>query len=104
MRHGLTRVLGNLKTELQRNVPGWQNKLLSLGLHPAIYGAYTELFAGLSPDVVSGNKRENWIAPWGRFVPLRKDIEYSVKGKEEGGTGVAEAFWEWTEEQVRAFL
>jgi hypothetical protein len=94
---------GNLKTDLQRYVPGWQNALLSLSLHTPIHGAYTELFAGLSPDVPSGNTRENWIAPWGRFVSLRKDIAASTKTKEEGGTRVAEQFWNWTEEQVKPY-
>lgn len=42
---------GNLKTPLQRHVPGWQMVLLNLLLHTPIHGAYTELFAGLSPDI-----------------------------------------------------
>jgi retinol dehydrogenase-12 len=42
---------GNLKSDLQRYVPGWQNKILGLILYTPIHGAYTELFAGLSPDV-----------------------------------------------------
>ena len=42
---------GNLKTPLQRHVPGWQMALFNWILHTPIHGAYTELFAGLSPDV-----------------------------------------------------
>ena len=42
---------GNLNTGLQRHMPVWQAALLRLFLHTPIYGAYTELYAGLSPDV-----------------------------------------------------
>jgi len=42
--------------------------------------------------------------PWGRIVPLRKDIEASAKTEAEGGTGVGLKFWEWNEEQVKPFL
>jgi len=91
---------GNLKTDLQRHLPRWQSSLINLTLHTPIHGAYTELFAGLSPDVAQGA----WIAPWGRLVPLRKDIDEATKTKEEGGTGIAAEFWNWNEEQVKAFL
>lgn len=42
---------GNLKSGLQRHMPGYQARLLGLALYTPIHGAYTELFAGLSPDV-----------------------------------------------------
>ena len=42
---------GNLKSDLQRYLPGWQAWLLDLMLYTPIHGAYTELFAGLSPEV-----------------------------------------------------
>jgi retinol dehydrogenase-12 len=42
---------GNLKSDLQRYLPGWQARLLDLMLYTPIHGAYTELFAGLSPEV-----------------------------------------------------
>jgi len=44
------------------------------------------------------------VVPWGRFAPLRKDLLEASKTKEEGGTGIAKQFWEWTEEQVTAYL
>jgi len=94
---------GNLKTDLQRHVPGWQVKIMNLLLHTPTHGAYTELFAGLSPDVTL-EKNGAWIAPWGRFVPLRKDIEASSKTEEEGGSGIGLQFWDWTEEQVKPYL
>lgn len=55
---------GNLNTDLYRNFPGWQNKLLSYFLlNDPIYGAYTLLFSGLSTDITM---KDN-----GRFGELR---------------------------------
>jgi hypothetical protein len=42
---------GNLKTPLQRHIPLWQMIFFGWMLHTPIHGAYTELFAALSPDV-----------------------------------------------------
>ncbi|PMD21370.1 NAD(P)-binding protein [Hyaloscypha hepaticicola] len=94
---------GNLKTPLQRHVPGWQMVLFNWILHTPIHGAYTELFAGLSPDVTQDHNGA-WIIPWGRIAPIRKDLEAAGKSEKEGGTGVAAKFWEWTEEQVKPYL
>jgi retinol dehydrogenase-12 len=59
-------------------------------LYPAVNGAYTELFAGLSPEVATAEKG-TWVVPFGRIMPLRKDLRDGGHGKE---------FWEWSEEQV----
>lgn len=72
-------------------------------LHPPVHGAYTELFAGLSPEVTM-EKTGAWIGPWGRFFPMRKDIAAAAKPKSEGGSGGAEAFWNWTMDQVKAYM
>ncbi|KAH5432697.1 hypothetical protein HBI47_096690 [Parastagonospora nodorum] len=86
---------GNLKTELGRHIPPLVNKVLTaLLLHPAVNGAYTELYAGLSPDVV-GMKKGEWVVPFGRIMSLRKDLA-------EGGN--AREFWEWTEKVVEKYL
>lgn len=72
-------------------------------LHPPIYGAYTELFAGLSPDV-SMAKTGSWIGPWGRFFNIRRDVARNGMPKSEcGGLGGAEQFWNWTADQVKEF-
>ncbi|PQE25032.1 hypothetical protein CJF31_00005859 [Rutstroemia sp. NJR-2017a BVV2] len=93
---------GNLKTELQRHVPGWLNMAFNLILYDAKFGAYTELFAGLSPEVTL-EKTGSWIQPWGRFVPIRVDLEAGARLESEGGTGIAQKFWGWSEEQVREY-
>ncbi|KAK4696757.1 hypothetical protein P7C71_g1220, partial [Lecanoromycetidae sp. Uapishka_2] len=42
------------------------------------------------------------IVPWGRLGhPLREDLVLAQRSEKEGGTGQAEKFWEWSEEQVK---
>ncbi|KAI1129641.1 hypothetical protein F5Y10DRAFT_276681 [Nemania abortiva] len=72
-------------------------------LHPPVRGAYTELFAGLSPDVTAERSGE-YVIPWGRFQQPRKDLIAGSKSLEEGGTGVAEGFWQWSEAQVKSYI
>ncbi|KAJ9150419.1 NAD(P)-binding protein [Pleurostoma richardsiae] len=94
---------GNLDSELTRYTPWLAKKFLKLFvLHPPRYGAYTELFAGLSPDVTV-EKSGEWIVPWGRFLPIRKDLLDASKPEAEGGTGIGLKFWEWSEEQVKSY-
>jgi retinol dehydrogenase-12 len=75
----------------------------TLLLHTPIHGAYTELFAGLSPEVTL-EKTGSWIVPWGRFANIRKDLLLATKSEDEGGTGNGLKFWEWTEEQVKPYV
>ncbi|RYP39197.1 hypothetical protein DL767_002305 [Monosporascus sp. MG133] len=78
----------NLKTDLRRRASNALWKVWGFVLRRPIYGAYTELIAGLSPDVA---ERDNnaWIIPWGRFGPLRKDVGEACKTKEDVGSGIA---------------
>lgn len=60
-------------------------------LYETRYGAYTMLFAGLSPEVNEGSNGA-YIWPWGRIRPLaRADILEVVSN------GKATKFWEWCE-------
>ncbi|RYO82324.1 hypothetical protein DL766_003119 [Monosporascus sp. MC13-8B] len=95
---------GNLDSELFRSQGYIVGRFLKLFvLHPAVYGAYTELFAGLSPEVTL-EKSGGWVVPWGRFDSIRDDLVVSSKSKAEGGTGIAEEFWKWSEEQIKPYL
>ncbi|KAF2117441.1 hypothetical protein BDV96DRAFT_26117 [Lophiotrema nucula] len=95
---------GHLKSDLYRAHGSLFKAVLSaLLLYPPVYGAYTELFAGLSPDVTLEATGE-WVVCWGRFAPIRKDLIEASKSEKEGGSGVARKFWEWNEEQIKAFL
>lgn len=42
---------GNLKTPLYQHIPAWQRWVVNFGLKDPIYGAYTELFAGLGQEL-----------------------------------------------------
>ncbi|KAI1081482.1 hypothetical protein F5B20DRAFT_67046 [Whalleya microplaca] len=57
-------------------------------LHPPVLGAYTELFAGLSPEVTLENSGQ-WVIPWGRFQSARKDLVAGSRSTDEqGGDGI----------------
>lgn len=60
-------------------------------LYPPVFGAYTELFAGLAPDAVGATEKGKWVIPWGRIGTHRKDYA-------EGTT--MRQFWEWSEKEV----
>ncbi|KAI1320751.1 hypothetical protein F5Y16DRAFT_389574 [Xylariaceae sp. FL0255] len=95
---------GNLDSDLWREQPYLVGKFLQwFILHEPKKGAYTELFAGLSPEVTM-DKTGGWIVPWGRFMGIRKDLLQASKTKAEGGSGIAADFWDWSEEQVRPYL
>ncbi|KAI0542185.1 hypothetical protein GGR58DRAFT_453081 [Xylaria digitata] len=95
---------GNLDSELWRNQPFIIGKILKwFFLHEPINGAYTELFAGLSPEITM-EKSGAWIVPFGRFMRPRKGLKEATRTRAEGGTGIAKEFWEWNEEQIRPFL
>ncbi|KAL9110009.1 MAG: hypothetical protein Q9227_005348 [Pyrenula ochraceoflavens] len=95
---------GNIRTKAWDPVSGFAKFLMAPFLYGPKMGAYTELWAGVSEEVtiVDGGK---FGVPWGgRWHPApRRDVVESLKGKEEGGTGVAPEFWDWCEEQTRPF-
>lgn len=111
---------GNLDSDLWRtqgSVAAWF--LRTFILHPAIHGAYTELFAGLADEVAAKNGAwgkfassklsrrltDEIVVPWGRFMEMtRKDLREGTKAKTEGGSGIAEDFWEWNETQIKPYL
>ena len=68
----------------------------------ARYGAYTELFAGLSPDVTSARTKD-FIMPWGRFAGMPDDIEVGMRSKEDGGNGLLAKFVEYCDKETKAF-
>lgn len=71
-------------------------------LQETVYGAYTELYAGLSEEVGLENNG-TYVIPWGRVhgedKVLRKDLVAALRTKDEGGLGYGEKFWEWCEDK-----
>ena len=94
---------GNLKTELWRHTNKWVLWLVSWLLHDAKLGAYTELWAGLSPDVTAANNG-GYVIPWGRWhTAPRTDLLSALKSKEDGGSGRAAEFREWCDTQTQEY-
>ncbi|KAK0631098.1 hypothetical protein B0T17DRAFT_616661 [Bombardia bombarda] len=96
---------GNLRTDLLRHYPAWQRWLANtLLLNPIIKGAYSELFAGLSPEITL-EKTGAWIIPWGRFGKVRPDLERGALPASDDlpGSGLADRWVEWEEQQVSSY-
>ncbi|KAG9697835.1 hypothetical protein KCU95_g3346, partial [Aureobasidium melanogenum] len=95
---------GHLRSDLYRDGGTIFKAIINTFVaYPSVYGAYTELYSGLSPDITL-KKSGDWVVPWGRLHPLREDLLEATKSVSEGGNGHAKAFWEWTEEQVKDFV
>lgn len=94
---------GNLKTNLLRHAI-WMKYAAYPLLHNAKMGAYTELWAGLSPELTTDNGSGAYVLPWGRLHPSpRGDLLEALKAEEEGGTGVAHEIWKWCIDQIAAY-
>lgn len=44
------------------------------------------------------------VLPWGRIGKIRSDLELGTLPESEGGTGMAERWFDWCLDQVRPFL
>lgn len=75
---------GNLKTELVRDRTGFEKWIAGWMNHPAETGAWTELYAGWSPEVTK-DMNGGYFVPWGRVGRYNGDLERTVReGKGEG--------------------
>jgi NAD(P)-dependent dehydrogenase (short-subunit alcohol dehydrogenase family) len=104
--HGIVCVTqnpGNLTTNSWDGVP-WVVKLITKPImHEPKFGAYTELWVGLSTEVTCDDGGRYGV-PWGGWHPdPRKDVLESLKSKQDGGTGLAAEFWDWCETQTKEF-
>ena len=83
----ITQNPGNLNSNLMRHISKFVKSVVRALLHEPKMGAYTELYAGLSPDVkveMSGG----YVVPWERMHQSpRNDFLDALKSVEEGGTG-----------------
>ena len=101
---------GNLRSGLQRYsktsfgiISAFAWKILDLLiLYPTIYGAYTELYSGLSPDFDFENDQGSFVLPWGRIMTddVRKDVWENCKGNGDG----SEKLWFWCERETHQYL
>ncbi|PYI34388.1 NAD(P)-binding protein [Aspergillus indologenus CBS 114.80] len=93
---------GLMKTELQRHNSPAQAKIMGILFKGPRYGAYSELFAALSPEVTP-ERNGAFVIPWGRFGTVPCHIEKGLASERDGGTGAAERFWRWCERETAAF-
>lgn len=90
---------GLVGSELQRHVPLPLRGLLGTMVKGPKYGAYTELYAGLAPDVNNGD----FVIPWGRKASVPEHIHASTL-EQAGDRSVSARFYEWCEEMIRPFV
>jgi retinol dehydrogenase 12 len=94
---------GNLRTNLQRHQSAILKTLTFPLTYPSINGAYTELWAALSPEVTA-ERSGSYVVPFGRFYPQRPGLEAgAAKPESEGGNDTVRKFWDWSEEQVKRY-
>ena len=95
---------GNLQTNLLRHTSRFFRLSTGWLLFEAKMGAYTELWAGLSPEL-KAEDNGRYIIPWGRIHPTpRKDLLDALRGVKEGGTGQAMEMREWCDKEIAKFL
>lgn len=70
---------------------------------PPLFGAYSELFAALSPKITAKHNG-GFIIPWGRFGDIPDHIEKGLRPRAEGGSGKADKFWSWCERETESYL
>lgn len=85
---------GFLSTSLHRNYGAFGKWAARSLLHPVRNGAYTELYAALSPDITTANNGNFYIS-WGVPGSLREDLQ-----TDEGNAKI----WYYLEEQVAKFV
>ncbi|KAI0003529.1 putative estradiol 17 beta-dehydrogenase [Xylariaceae sp. FL0662B] len=93
---------GNLQTDLFRHQSFLFRLLTRPFNYPPIYGAYAQLWGGLSPQVTL-ERAGDYIVPFGRFYPIRSDLEVATRPESQGGNGTTAKFWSWSEEQVKTY-
>ncbi|KAK4891240.1 short-chain alcohol dehydrogenase [Elasticomyces elasticus] len=95
---------GNLRTELQRDMQSVMKWVITtLLLYPAVFGGYTELYAGWAEETGRAEHHGGYVLPWGRLGDVRADVQHEIDvGKK--GEGKAVKFWEWCDRETKAYL
>ncbi|TVY17059.1 putative oxidoreductase [Lachnellula arida] len=86
---------GLMRTELQKTMPLPGRVIMSLLFKPAVYGAYTELYAAFSPGLTVDEIRGGYVIAWGRIEPVPKNIADVQK---------AAIFWRYCERETSAYV
>ncbi|KAK0205285.1 NAD(P)-binding protein [Desarmillaria ectypa] len=83
---------GSIRTDLQRHLSPFANKMQDIFLFPAHMGALTQLWAGTSPE--AGKLNGEFMIPWARLGKARKETADQAVGKK---------LWEWLETQCKDY-
>lgn len=83
---------GSIRTDLQRHLSPFANKMQDIFLFPVSMGALTQLWAGTSPE--AGQMNGEFMIPWARLGKARK---------ETGDPEVGKKLWEWLEVQCKDY-
>jgi NAD(P)-dependent dehydrogenase (short-subunit alcohol dehydrogenase family) len=93
---------GAANTRLFRHSP-WMKMLAWPMLYKPQVAAYTELYAGLSPEI-SFENNGCYVIPWGQIhTSLREDLVLATHPIAEGGDGKATELWEYCEEKTNVY-
>lgn len=89
---------GYLSSEITSHNTGMvKRKCKNAALYHPLYGAYTELFAALHPNITTEDNGR-YIGPGGQFRDLRPDIQKGFTN------GTAQKLWNWAEDQVKPYI
>ncbi|KAK6723917.1 hypothetical protein SNK04_002760 [Fusarium graminearum] len=98
---------GNLKAGAYDGTPAIAMFFMKFFLHDPKFGAYTELYSGLSLDITSEHNG-CYVIPWGRIRSddkcPRRDIIRAMIPQSAGGLGYTGKFWDWCERQWQLFI
>jgi NAD(P)-dependent dehydrogenase (short-subunit alcohol dehydrogenase family) len=83
---------GSIQTDLQRNLPWWQQTILNLKLYPATYGALTQLYCATAPSAADANGK--FFIPWARLGEANKGAL---------DPQVGEKLWSWLETETKKY-
>lgn len=94
---------GNLRTGAPRHIPWLVKSVFYYLCYEAVDGAYSNLWAGLSPEItLEDNGR--YVMPFGRWHPgQREDLVRATVRKEDGGSGNAREVWEWCDKMTKQY-
>lgn len=78
---------------------------MTITMHPPVYGAYTNLWAGVSGDVtVEDGVKGKYVVPWGKWHSSpRQDLLEALKSEKDSGSGNAGKVWDWLEKTTKLY-
>ncbi|KAL6942367.1 hypothetical protein ACO0QE_003541 [Hanseniaspora vineae] len=86
---------GILTTDLMRDFPSILQRLGKMLFYTPVYGAYSELFAALSPAI---QKQAEYVLPFGKIGKPRADIAAAMEN------GIDLKFWDFIQESLKEYL